>query len=285
MKRWFISSCLFLAVLVPVRAEDKKSDEKKSRDKKVEAVTVPFETLKTGHMAVMITVNGKGPYRVIFDTGAPFSLLTNKVAKEAGLEPEKGGGISLFGMKGQCKVKKLEVGKAVLDNSSAMIMDHPTVKALGDAVGGLEGIIGFPVFARFKTTLNYQDKTLTFEPNGFEPPDVMESMMASVMSLVGNDKPAKQILSPSAQWGMVVTKKEGDDDNGVTIKEVMPGGAAELAGLKAGDRMLTMDGRWTDSVNDTYQASGLVKAGTPVKVVVKRDGKEKVLTVKPVSGL
>src|SRR4051794_31555486 len=46
---------------------------------------VPFEILKTGHMTVQVKVNGKGPYRLIFDTGAPINLLNNKIAKEAGL--------------------------------------------------------------------------------------------------------------------------------------------------------------------------------------------------------
>ena len=48
-------------------------------------VTVPFELLRSGHMALQVKVNGKGPYRLIFDTGAPVTLLNNKVAKEAGL--------------------------------------------------------------------------------------------------------------------------------------------------------------------------------------------------------
>ena len=38
-------------------------------------VSVPFELLKSGHMAVQVKVNGKGPYWLIFDTGAPTSLL------------------------------------------------------------------------------------------------------------------------------------------------------------------------------------------------------------------
>src|SRR5262249_457786 len=47
----------------------------------VKTVTVPFELLKTQHMVVEAKINGKGPYRLIFDTGAPVNLLNNKVAK------------------------------------------------------------------------------------------------------------------------------------------------------------------------------------------------------------
>src|SRR5262245_47470876 len=51
-------------------------------------VTVPFGLLKTQHMTVEVKINGKGPYRLIFDTGAPVTLINNKVAKEAGVLPK-----------------------------------------------------------------------------------------------------------------------------------------------------------------------------------------------------
>ena len=57
------------------------------------------------------------------------------------------------------------------------------------------------------------------------------------------------------------------------------------SGLKAGDRLLTLDDRWTDSVADCYAAAGYVEAGTEAVVKIKRDGEEKELTVKPQAGL
>ena len=47
---------------------------------------VPFELLRSGHMAVQVKVNGQGPYRLIFDTGAPVTLLNNKIARAAGID-------------------------------------------------------------------------------------------------------------------------------------------------------------------------------------------------------
>src|SRR5205807_2615582 len=142
------------------------------------------------------------------------------------------------------------------------------------------GIIGFPFFARYKMTLDYQAKTMTFTPNGFKPPDVMKSM---VLALMAGDKP--KVLAPAAHWGLVVAKKEGEEDAGVDVQEVMPESPAAKAGLKPGDRLLTLDSRWTDSLADLYFAASFVKAGTTVPVVVKRGGKEVTFQVKPVSGL
>ncbi len=249
-------------------------------------VIVPFELLKSGHMAVKVKVNGKGPYRLIFDTGAPITLLNNKVAREAGLLKNNQAPLFAFlGGASQVKVKDLQVGDQRAANVPAIILDHPTVEAISKAFGPIDGIVGFPFFARFRMTLDYQARTLTFVPNGFRPPDVMEAMQAALMTgVVGGDEGPK-ILSPAAQWGMLVRKDSGDEADGVTVTEVLPGGAAAAAGLKAGDRLLTLDGRWTDNLADLYTAAGYVKPGNEVTVAVKRDGKELAIKVKPRSGL
>src|SRR5262249_61540860 len=38
---------------------------------------VPFEMLATNHMVVRARINGQGPYRLIFDIGAPITLVSN----------------------------------------------------------------------------------------------------------------------------------------------------------------------------------------------------------------
>src|SRR5947209_14572185 len=126
---------LFLALSVPARADTAD----------VKPVAVPFQLLKTKHMVVLITVNDKGPYRVIFDTGAPISLLSNKVAREAGLLKDAPKPLfNLFGMGGEVKVKKLQVGELTAEDVTAIVMDHPAIEAISSVFGPIEGIIGFP---------------------------------------------------------------------------------------------------------------------------------------------
>src|SRR5258708_5934655 len=160
MKRTLRLSLALLLVSV-LRADEPKA-------KPVEAakpIVVPFELLPSGHMAVMVKVNGKGPYRLIFDTGAPITLMNNKIAKEADLLKDvKKPWFTLFGAMGDVKIKELEVGGQKLANTIAIVMDHPTVEAISKAFGGIDGIVGFPFFARSKTTLDYKAKTLTFVP-------------------------------------------------------------------------------------------------------------------------
>jgi hypothetical protein len=251
------------------------------KDGPAKPITVPFELLKSGHMAVQVKVNGKGPYRLIFDTGAPLTLVNNKLAREAGLlEGAPKPAFTLFGSMGETRIKTLEVGDQKAEDVAAVVMDHPTVELIANHVGPLHGIVGFPFFARFKMTIDYQAKTLTFEPNGYKPPDVMKAMLAALM---GPSAPI--VLSPAGQWGVLVGKESGDEDEGVDLKEVIPGSAAARAGLKRGDRLLTVDGRWTDSVKDLYEAAGRIKAGTTVVARIKRGGKEMEVKVTPAAGM
>jgi S1-C subfamily serine protease len=161
-------------------------------------------------------------------------------------------------------------------------MDHPTVDLISKKLRRVEGIIGFPFFARFRTTLDYQAKQLTFVPNGFEPKEILAAIVSEVLS---GKEPAARVLAPAALWGMAVDKKSDDASEGIDIRRVVPDSPAARAGLQVGDRLLTLDDRWTDTVNDCYEAAGYVKPGTEVKVLVRRKGKEIELAITPLSGL
>lgn len=252
-----------------------------------EAKKVPFILMPTGHFLVHVKVNDKGPYNLIFDTGAPTMLVNNKLAKDAGLVFKKNAK-GVFNPMPAMTAKTFEIGPLKADNVTMMVFDHPTVRAFSDAFekehGSIDGIVGFPFFARYKMVVDYQAKELLMTPNGYEPGDVLEKLMATMLGGPKNQgKP--RVAAPAAQWGLSVEKDAKDEEAGVTIKTVMPNSAAEKAGLKPGDRLLTLDGRWTDSITDTYNAASFAKPGKSAPVVIKRDGKEMKLTVTPANGL
>lgn len=276
-------SALWLASEKPV-ALAQSPDKPKAAEK---PLVVPFELLPSRHMVVKVKVNGKGPYRLIFDTGAPTNLMNNKIAKAGGVIDAKTPRppLAIMGMGGQQVVKEMEIGPVKLDKVTVMVMDHPTVQAISDVFGPIDGIIGFPFFARYKMTVDYEKKELTLVPNGFKPVDVMESLTNKLMTASQASKdPA--VVSPAAVWGFTLADKDADDDDaGVTVKSVLDGGAAAAGGLKAGDRVLTIDGRWTDTLSETFLAASFVKPGKAVVVVVKRGGKDVKLTVTPTKGV
>jgi len=281
--KYTITALLLAALSLPAFADEPKKEAKPQ--------TVKFDLVSSGHFIVKVMINGKGPYNLIFDTGAPSSIITPKVAKEADLV--KGAKdkpiIPIFGMMGSVKIKDFQVGDVKADDVAAMIMDHPTVKLFSKEFekkyGSIEGIVGFPFFARYKMTVDYSKQEMTFQPNGYEGgTDGMAALMQTPMNSMSN-KPEAKIAAPAGLWGLEVDKSRSDDAEGVDVKSVLVGGAAADAGLKPGDRILTVDGRWTDTISDTYVAASFAKPGKPVAVVVKRDGKEVKLSLTPKSGL
>src|SRR5262249_10520849 len=145
-----------------------------------------------------------------FDTGAPVTLLNNKVAKESGLFPKnfRQPLFAPFGSMGQFTISTLEVGDLKARNVSTIVMDHPTVGAIAKLLGPIEGIVGFSFFPRYKMTIDYQAKQLTFVPVNFKPPDIMQKI---ALALLTRDKPVKKVLAPGGQWGLRVEKKTDDE--------------------------------------------------------------------------
>ena len=282
--KYAIASLLLAGLSFPAFADEKAKSDAKPQ-------TVKFELVSSGHFIVKVMVNGKGPYNLIFDTGAPSSIITPKIAKEA--ELTKGAKdkplIPLFGMMGSVQIKDFQVGDVKADDVSAMIMDHPTVKLFSKEYekkyGSIEGIVGFPFFARYRMTVDYSKQEMTFVPNGYKGgADVMQALMQTVMNSMSS-KPEPRIAAPAGLWGLELDKSRSDELEGVDVKSVIKGGAAADAGLLPGDRVLTIDGRWTDSLADAYLAASFAKPGKPVPVVVKRDGKEVQLKLTPKPGL
>ena len=96
-------ACLGLMPLLATRGDekpDKKADEKKVDAKKPDAkkpeqaakTEVPYRLTSTNHLMVRTKINGKGPFNLIVDTGAPAVFITKAVAKKARPRPTKRGG-------------------------------------------------------------------------------------------------------------------------------------------------------------------------------------------------
>jgi hypothetical protein len=273
---------VFFVVLGLAFATNVRADEPVAKLEPAPAA-VKFDVLKTQHMVVEVKINGKGPYRLIFDTGAPVTLINNKVAKEADIFPKdfKKPLFAFFGSMGQFKIKEMQVGDLKVEGLSAMVMDHPTVEAISKALGPIEGIVGMSFFGKYRMTLDYQEKVMTFVPVKYDPPDMMQTMMKMILGR----STEKQVVAPGGLLGIQVDKAAGDEEAGVNVKMVLEGGPAAKAGFEAGDRLLTLDSRWTDSVFDTYYAASKMAPGRVANAVILRKGKKMDLKVAVEPGL
>ncbi|MBI5235323.1 MAG: DegQ family serine endoprotease [Deltaproteobacteria bacterium] len=70
------------------------------------------------------------------------------------------------------------------------------------------------------------------------------------------------------------------EPNGALISAVSPGEPAETAGLKAGDVIISFDGKPIVDLSDLPRTVAATSPGKSVEVKIIRDGKEKALTIK-----
>jgi len=246
-------------------------------------VMVPFEMLPTNHMLVCVRINDKGPFLLVFDLGAPITLLGNTVSAATGVVKASAPRSFLFAMRGEATVDKLQVGNLMVAKLPVLVFDHPVLKALSKMTGRpIDGIMGFTFFARYKTTIDYQAHQMTFEPVDYAMRDLLKELPDR---LLGPKAVRRRVVAPSALLGLRVGKPLGGVDSpGVPIAEVYKDSPADRAGLKAGDVLVSLDGRWTTSITDVFDASRDVKPGQDTAVVILRDGVEKTLTIRPADG-
>jgi hypothetical protein len=252
--------------------------------KPITRAVVPFSMLPSNHMLVRAMINGKGPYRLIFDLGAPITLLSNQVSEATGVVKADNHRSFLFSMRGEAEVAKLQVGNLTVEKLPVIVFDHPALKVLSQTFGrSIDGIIGFTFFARYRTTIDYQVNEMTFEPVAFQIRDLLKELPDR---LAGPKTPRRRVLGARGLWGLELSSpREEMNPRGVLIRHVFPGSAAAASGLKPGDVITSLDGRWTVSIIDVYKAAAEVEPGIDVPIIILRDQKEYVLNVHPTDGI
>jgi hypothetical protein len=118
--------------------------------------SIPFE-LVDNHVALNVTIDGKGPFRFLFDTGGA-NIVDVDVAKQLGLTAAGKGAGSGVGSSTEAfqfaTVDALGVGGATLRKQVFAVA--PVHAGFGMSSGKpVDGLIGFEVLARFVTTFDY----------------------------------------------------------------------------------------------------------------------------------
>jgi Aspartyl protease/PDZ domain len=133
------------------------------------STTIPFELLNN-HIYVQVKINGKGPFRVLCDTGGA-NIVTPEAAKELGLATEgalQGRGV---GEKSEdvalAKVDTLQVGDATLKDQVFAVFPMASFSKVEGVSSA--GLIGYEIFKRFVVTVDYEGSKLTLTlPEAFD---------------------------------------------------------------------------------------------------------------------
>jgi hypothetical protein len=249
---------------------------------------IPYRLTDSNHILVRAKINGKGPFNLILDTGAPAVFITKAVAKKAGVQTgDKGWGVfDAFELEGGLKVEK---AKTAVDD----LVQLDGMNALGLAGVELHGVVGYNVLAKYRVTYDFTADKLTFEPlPGFEPAvpekikiadgDNIQAMapMFKMLAALSGIKPNFEVV-PRGFVGI-----EFDDAGGaVAVKKVLAGSPADKAGFKAGDVIEAVKAVTIARGEDLSKALAKAGVGTKLRVTVKRGGKTEELTLELGKGL
>lgn len=249
---------------------------------------IPYRLTDTKHVLVRAKLNGKGPFNLILDTGAPAVFITKPVAQKVGVEvDEKGWGtFTRFEVEGGLKVDKVRTRVEDLVQIDGM-------NGLGLAGVELHGVIGYNVLAKFRVKYDFTADKLVFEDlPGFEPPaperidakggDDIQAMgpMLKLLAALTGLKPNFEVV-PRGFVGI-----EFDDAGGsVMVKKVLPGSPAEKAGFKPGDVIEAIKATNVGTGEDLAKALAKAGVGTKLRITVKRDGQTQELNLELGKGL
>jgi hypothetical protein len=90
-----------------------------------------------GRIWAPVLINGRGPFRLVLDTGATHSAVIARVADSLGIAQE--GGVELRGVTGHATVHVIPVESLVVGD---MVIEPAMLPIVTDALGGAEGILG-----------------------------------------------------------------------------------------------------------------------------------------------
>ena len=195
-----------------------------------------------GLMFVNVTVNGKGPYEFLFDSGATQSVLNERLAKELGLELHDSPG-AVQGV-GSAEAKLCVLDSIVMGDfkrekvlAASMNLDHMS----GTLGRHMLGIVGQNVIRMLKKIeIDFSESRLhmTKYPAGEEPSNQQEEMM--VRMLEGGGMPGIPGM-PGMPGGPREPKKDedGEDDFSMPLPQqnwYFDGGRATRATLLGDDK-------------------------------------------------
>jgi hypothetical protein len=122
---------------------------------------VPFE-LVNNHIYLDVKLNGRGPYRLLCDTGGA-NVITPAVARELGVKPEgslEGRGVGEKSEDvGLVKLERVQIGDATIERQLFAVFDLARLEPAEGAP--MPGLVGYEVFKRFIVRIDYGRKLLT----------------------------------------------------------------------------------------------------------------------------
>jgi predicted aspartyl protease len=126
---------------------------------------LPVRTIGGYLMVVGVSINNRGPFDFLVDTGTNTTLIDPELAKELGLTPKDN--LQLASLASATNVSRyylqtFRVGPASVSNQEALAVPLPQLTALDHKI---RGVLGMNFLLHFSFRLNYDRRTLELYPD------------------------------------------------------------------------------------------------------------------------
>jgi hypothetical protein len=120
----------------------------------------PTRRDQIGRIWAPVFINGRGPFRLVLDTGASHSAVTAMVALALAIPTDRSPPVTLRGVTGYATVPTIQVKTLSVGD---VAVDSPMLPIVPDAMGGAEGILGGEGLANKRIFIDFRHDQITIE--------------------------------------------------------------------------------------------------------------------------
>lgn len=145
-----------------------------------------------GRIWAPVYIDGKGPFRLVLDTGASRSAVTASVAQALGIVPDGSQPIHLNGVTGSAVVPSIRVASLLVGD---LLMKSVVLPIVPDALGGADGVLGTEGLLDKRIVIDFRDDSISIRhsherraPAGFETIslDISQNRLITTQAHVGS---------------------------------------------------------------------------------------------------
>lgn len=116
-------------------------------------VAIPMEA-HDGHLFVRVRIDGKGPFRMLLDSGS-INVLLPEVARTLKLPADAAATGSAGADIGVVRAQRLDIGGVIISKPAFATLDLKAFLQRVEGVDDVAGVIGVEIFKRLPTTIDY----------------------------------------------------------------------------------------------------------------------------------
>ncbi|MEZ5498348.1 MAG: retropepsin-like aspartic protease [Steroidobacteraceae bacterium] len=129
----------------------------------------PTRMDRIGRVVAPVMINGRGPFRLVVDTGASHSTLSPSLMQELGLSAEPGNMLSLTGVTGTAEVPYVKV--AELTAGAITLRDQKLPVVWSPIMGDTDGILGVAKLTSARIEVDFDTDRIAIRTRAGRGPD------------------------------------------------------------------------------------------------------------------